>query len=149
VRYAVRLLQRETGFALVATLTIAIGVGAATTLFSVANGVLLKPLPWPDADRLIRVSESRSGHAPRIFRDDHQRQLPRMARATVDGRRHWRMAERADDRDDWQRQRSRSHPGRHGDAIAVYGPEDAAASRRLFVDDDAVLTVSHRRRRTW
>src|SRR5437667_69022 len=41
----------------------ALGIGATTTLFSVAYGVLLKPLPWPDADRLVRVSELRGGRA--------------------------------------------------------------------------------------
>jgi predicted permease len=66
VRYGLRLLRREPGFTAVAVLTIALGVGAASTLFSVTDGVLLKPLPWPDAERLIRVSESRSGHAPRV-----------------------------------------------------------------------------------
>jgi putative ABC transport system permease protein len=65
-RYGLRLLKRERGFALVAILTIALGVGATTTLFSVTYGVLLKPLPWPDADRLVRVSESRKGHEPRV-----------------------------------------------------------------------------------
>ena len=46
--------------------TIALGVGAVTTLFSVANGVLLRPLPWPEAERLVRVTESRGGRQGRI-----------------------------------------------------------------------------------
>src|SRR5437762_1700983 len=66
VWYGLRLLRRQPGFALIAILTIALGVGAATTLFSVTYGVLLKPLPWPEADRLVRLSESRKGHEPRI-----------------------------------------------------------------------------------
>src|SRR4051812_46292681 len=65
-RYGVRTLRREPGFALVAMLTIALGVGATTTLFSVAYGVLLKPLPWPDADGLVRVTETREGRPGRI-----------------------------------------------------------------------------------
>jgi putative ABC transport system permease protein len=65
-RYGLRLLRREPGFTAVAVLTIALGVSASTTLFSVTYGVLLRPLPWHQADRLVRVSESRSGHAPRI-----------------------------------------------------------------------------------
>jgi putative ABC transport system permease protein len=65
-RYAVRLLMRQPGFALVVILTMALGIGATTTLFSVAYGVLLKPLPWPDADRLVRVSESRQGSTRRM-----------------------------------------------------------------------------------
>ncbi len=65
-RYGLRLLRREPGFAVVAILTIALGVGATTTLFSVANGVLLKPFPWTDSDRLVRVTETRQGKPARI-----------------------------------------------------------------------------------
>jgi putative ABC transport system permease protein len=66
VRYALRVLSRRPGVALVAVLTMALGIGASTTLFSITDGVLLKPLPWPDPDRLVRVAESRQGHNPRI-----------------------------------------------------------------------------------
>lgn len=65
-RYGLRLLRREPGFALVAMLTIALGVGATTMLFGVANGVLLKPLPWAEADRLVQITETRQGHAARL-----------------------------------------------------------------------------------
>src|SRR2546427_9343422 len=44
----------------------ALGIGATTALFSVAYGVLLKPLPWPDADRIVRLTETRGGHVGRI-----------------------------------------------------------------------------------
>ena len=60
-QYALRLLRRQPGYALVGILTMALGIGAATTLFSVTYGVLMKPLPWPDADRLVRLSETRQG----------------------------------------------------------------------------------------
>src|SRR5437763_15036167 len=66
VRYGLRLLRREPGFTTVAILTMALGIGAATTLFSVAYGVLLKPLPWPDADRLVRITETRGGRTGRV-----------------------------------------------------------------------------------
>src|SRR5436190_23173231 len=66
VRYGVRVLTRERSFALVSILTIALGIGATTTLFSVVNGVLLKPLPWAESERLVRVSEMRQGHPPRV-----------------------------------------------------------------------------------
>jgi putative ABC transport system permease protein len=65
-RYAGRLLRRQPGYAAVAILTMALGIGATTTLFSVAYGVLLKPLPWPDADRVVRVTETRKGQSGRI-----------------------------------------------------------------------------------
>lgn len=66
LRYATRLLRRQPGYAIVAVLTMALGIGATTTLFSVAYGVLARPLPWPDADRLVRLTESRQGHQARI-----------------------------------------------------------------------------------
>ena len=66
LRYACLRLRREPGFAFVAILTIALGLGATTTLFSVAYNVLMKPLPWPDADRIVGLSESRKGHSPRV-----------------------------------------------------------------------------------
>jgi len=61
VRYALRLVRRKPGPALVAALTMALGVGATTVLFSVTWGVLMRPLPWLDADRLIRLAETRQG----------------------------------------------------------------------------------------
>ena len=66
IGYAFRLLRRDPGYAAVAILTIALGIGATTTLFSVTYGVLLKPLPWAGADRLMRVTESRKGQQARI-----------------------------------------------------------------------------------
>jgi len=66
LRYGVRLLRRQPGFAAVAILTMALAIGATTMLFSVANGVLLKPLPWPDAERLVRVTEARQGRTGRV-----------------------------------------------------------------------------------
>jgi predicted permease len=65
-RYALRLLRAKPGHAAVTILTIALGVGAVTTLFSVAYGVLLRPLPWGNASGLIRVSETRGGREGRI-----------------------------------------------------------------------------------
>jgi predicted permease len=66
IRYALRVLRRQPGHALIAVLTMALGIGATATLFSVAYGVLLKPLPWPDADRLVRLYESRQGGTQRF-----------------------------------------------------------------------------------
>jgi putative ABC transport system permease protein len=61
IRYAARVLRRQPGYALLALLTLTLGIGATTSLFSVTYGVLLRPLPWPDADRLVRLSETREG----------------------------------------------------------------------------------------
>ena len=56
-RYAVRQLTKSPGFAAVAILTMALGIGATSAMFSVINGVLLRPLPFPDSDALVRVNE--------------------------------------------------------------------------------------------
>jgi predicted permease len=53
--YAVRTLRQRPGFAAVALLTLALGVGATTVMFTLINGVLLKPLPYPQAERLVAV----------------------------------------------------------------------------------------------
>ena len=65
-KYAARLLARQPRFALLVVLTMALGIGSTTALFSVAYGVLMKPLPWPDAERLVTLKETRGGKAPRF-----------------------------------------------------------------------------------
>ena len=65
VRYACRLLRKRPGGTALTVLTMALGIGATTVLFSVVSGVLLKPLPWPEPDRLVRLTETRQGGAPR------------------------------------------------------------------------------------
>jgi predicted permease len=56
VRYAIRQLNRSRGFAVVAILTLALGIGANTAIFSVIDSILLEPLPFPHQDRLVELS---------------------------------------------------------------------------------------------
>jgi putative ABC transport system permease protein len=66
VRFGVRTLLKNRGFALLAILTLGLGIGANTAIFSVVYGVLLKPLPYADSDRLVLIRQS----APLIGRAD-------------------------------------------------------------------------------
>jgi putative ABC transport system permease protein len=61
VRYAVSMMRRNKAFATAGLLTLALGIGATTAVFSIVYGVLLRPLPYPDADRLVRLSEEHPG----------------------------------------------------------------------------------------
>lgn len=66
VRYAARLLRRQPRHSLIAILTMAVGIAATTVLFGVTYGVLMKPLPWPNAERIIVIRETRGGTPPRF-----------------------------------------------------------------------------------
>ena len=58
IRYALRLLWKSPAFSVVAIATLALGIGANTAIFSVIESALLRPLPFPSADRLVRLYET-------------------------------------------------------------------------------------------
>src|SRR4051812_2079586 len=77
LRYAVRTLLKTPGFSLIAIATIALGIAANTAIFSVVNGVLLKPLPFRDESRVVQVysttrDELDSNHSAGDFLDIRQ-----------------------------------------------------------------------------
>jgi putative ABC transport system permease protein len=96
-RQAFRLFQRQPGVVCLSILMIALGIGVTSTLFSLVNGVLLKPLPWKTADRLVRVFENRTGMSAET---DEATGLTNItysvwgdAPQTIDGLAGWREAE--------------------------------------------------------
>jgi len=91
MRYGLRTLRKSPGFTAVAILTLALGIGANTTIFSVVNATLLRPLPFPQPDRLVLIWEtSGKGHdnwnavsAPNFW--DFERQSKSVGRAAIFG----------------------------------------------------------------
>ena len=68
IRYACAMMRRNTGFTTAGLLTLALGIGATTAVFSVVYGVLLRPLPYPAAERLVRLSEEHRARTRRCAR---------------------------------------------------------------------------------
>jgi hypothetical protein len=68
LRYAFRQFRRAPGFVLTAVLSLTLGIGATTAIFSVVYGVLLDPYPYKDADRMVHVElRDKSGRGPLLF----------------------------------------------------------------------------------
>ncbi len=93
VRHACRHLRRQPGYAALTILTMALGVGATTTLFSLAYGVLYRPLPWADAGRIVRLFETRQGATRRFdaIMTNAAYAAWRDHPATIDGLAAWRV----------------------------------------------------------
>ena len=94
VRYALRVLSRTRGFTVAAILTLTLGIGMTTAIFSVVDAVLLRPVPFPDADLLVMIWEtdrdSDTSHEPGSWPDfvdlqQQSRQIDRFAALIASG----------------------------------------------------------------
>src|SRR5215831_5884716 len=85
VRYALRQFRKSPGFVVTAVLSLALGIGATTAIFSVVYGVLLDPYPYKDADRMVHVElRDKSDRGPLLFVNSTEYQELRQASAIDD-----------------------------------------------------------------
>src|ERR1051325_1110959 len=80
IRYGIRSLWSRPSFAAMAILTLALGIGACTAIFSVVDGVLLRPLPYPNAERIVQLREINSKGTQIAFAEPNFRDVRARAR---------------------------------------------------------------------
>src|SRR5215208_155307 len=81
LRYVARSLARSPGFFVVTALTLALGIGATTAIFSVVNGVLLQPLPYPNSDRIIQIFQTNKNGERNSFTEPNFADVKSQARS--------------------------------------------------------------------
>ena len=118
IRYAFRMLYRQPAFTAVAVITLALGVGATTAVFTVVNGVLLRPLPYREPDRLVQLFHGRNGRLSMTYSPPNYRDVTTQSDAFVG-------------QSDRQR-RSGTHRRRLRDHFVLLGTRRDAALRPRF-----------------
>ena len=79
IRYALRSFRRAPGFTVVALVTLALGIGGTTAIFSIVDGVVLRPLPYSDPDRIVRIVRTNMGGEDASFSGPDYRDLKKAA----------------------------------------------------------------------
>jgi putative ABC transport system permease protein len=80
IRFGVRMLRKNPSFAAVTILTLALGIGVNTAIFGVVNGILLRPLPYPQAERIVKVGSAYKGESYTVIDGPHYQFLRQYSR---------------------------------------------------------------------